>query len=169
MSKKRYTLHLSHALARKFEAIAQHRHGAKSALIEEALRATLDPQQHEGLEERLARRLNEFSKVAARQASEQTVATETLALLVRYFLTVIPPIPEADQESARLMGRKRFEIFIAEVGRRVAEGRRLTAEVLEAAPLEQPDLFATAVVARSPERTFNGRDLAPDEEDETHG
>ena len=168
MSKKRYTLHLSHALARKFEAIAQHRHGAKSALIEEALRATLDPQQHEGLEERLARRLAELVE-AARQASEQTVATETLALLVRYFLTVIPPIPEADQESARLMGRKRFEIFIAEVGRRVAEGRRHTAEVLEAAPLEQPDLFATAVVARSPERTFNGRDLAPDEEDETHG
>ena len=121
------------------------------------------------MEERLARRLNEFSKAAARQASEQTVATETLALLVRYFLTVIPPIPEADQESARLMGRKRFEIFIAEVGRRVAEGRRLTAEVLEAAPLEQPDLFATAVVARSPERTFNGRDLAADEKDETHG
>src|SRR5215475_3614359 len=168
MSKKRYTLHLSHALARKFEAIAQHRHGAKSALIEEALRATLDPQQHQGLEERLARRLNEFSKAAARQASEQTVATETLALLVRYFLTVIPPIPEADQEAARLMGRKRFEIFIAEVGRRVAEGRRHMAEVLEAAPLEQPDLFATAVAVRS-RATPNGHDLTPDEERETHG
>src|SRR5262245_29250797 len=134
MSKKSYTLHLSHALARKFEAIAQHRHGAKSALIEEALRATLDPQQHEGLEERLARRLNEFSRAAARQASEQAVASETLALLVRYFLTVIPPIPEADQESARLMGRKRVEMFIAGVGRRVGKGRRHTAEARRAAP-----------------------------------
>src|SRR5215831_2708002 len=169
MSKKRYTLYLSHALARKFEQVAQQRHGAKSALIEEALRAMLDPQQNEGMEERLARRLNEFSKAAARQVSEQTVATETLALLVRYFLTVIPPIPEADQESARLMGRKRFEIFIAEVGRRVAEGRRHMAEVLEAAPLEQPDLFATAVATRGSERTFNGRDFAADEERETHG
>jgi hypothetical protein len=169
MSKKRYTLHLSHALARKFELVAQQRHGAKSALIEEALRATLDPQQHEGLEERLVRRLNEFSKAAARQASEQTVATETLALLVRYFLTVMPPIPESDQESARLMGRKRFEIFIAEVARRVAEGRRYTAEVLQAAPLEQPDLFATAVAARNPERPLNGRGLTTEEEGETHG
>jgi predicted transcriptional regulator len=168
MSKRRYTLHLSHALARKFEAIAQ-RHGAKSALMEEALRATLEPQQHEGLEERLARRLNEFSKTTARQATEQTVATETLALLVRYFLTVIPPIPEADQESARLIGRKRFEIFIAEVGRRVAEGRRHAAEVLEAAPLDQPDLFATAVAARSHLATFNGRDVAANEEEEPHG
>jgi hypothetical protein len=90
-------------------------------------------------------------------------------LLVRYFLTVIPPIPESDQESARLIGRKRFEIFIAEVARRVVEGRRHTAEVLQAAPLEQPDLFATAVAARSPERTFNGRDLTRSEEGETHG
>jgi len=169
MSKKRYTLYLSHALARKFEQVAQQRHGAKSALIEEALRAMLDPQQNEGMEERLARRLNEFSKAAARQVSEQTVATETLALLVRYFLTVIPPIPESDQESARLVGRKRFEIFIAEVARRVVEGRRHTAEVLQAAPLEQPDLFATAVAVRSPERTFNGRGLTSVEEDENHG
>jgi hypothetical protein len=53
------------------------------------------------------------------------------------------------------------------VGRRVAEGRRHTAEVLEAAPLEQPDLFAAAVAARSPERTLNGG--AADAEGETHG
>jgi hypothetical protein len=148
MSKKRYTLYLSREIARKFDLVAERRHGAKSALIEEALRASLEPQQHEGLGEVLGRRLNELSRAVARHASEQTVATETLGLLVRYFLTVMPPIPESDQESARLVGRRRFEIFIAEVGRRVAEGHRHTAEVLKAAPLEQPDLFAPAVAAR---------------------
>jgi len=144
MSKKRYTLYLSRPLARKFDLVAQQRNGAKSALVEEALRASLEPRQHEGLEEGLARRLNELHKTLARQASDQNVATETLALLVRYFLTVMPPVPDSDQESARLIGRRRFEIFLTEVGRRVAEGRRHAAEVLQTVPLEQQDLFAAA-------------------------
>jgi predicted transcriptional regulator len=143
MGKKRYTLYLSRPLARKFDLVAQ-RNGAKSALVEEALRASLEPRQHEAIEEGLARRLNALHKTVARQASDQLVATETLALLVRYFLAVMPPIPEDDQEAARLTGRRRLEIFLGEVGRRVAEGRRHTAEVLQTIPIEQPDLFAAA-------------------------
>ena len=139
MAKKRYTLYLPMPLARKFDEVAKERQGAKSALFEEALRASLQPQQHAGLEEGLARRLNALHKAVARQGSDQNVATETLALFVRYFLTVTPPLPESDQESARLIGRKRFEVFVAEVGRRVAEGRRLAAEVLQSVPIDQPD------------------------------
>lgn len=146
MSKKRYTLYLSRPLARKFDLVAKQRQGAKSALVEEALRVSLEPEQHPGIEDGLARRLNELHKTVARQASEQNVATETLALLVRYFLTVMPPIPESDQESARLIGRRRLEIFLAEVGRRVAEGRRHAEEVLQTVPIDQPDLFPAAPV-----------------------
>lgn len=144
MGKKRYTLYLSRPLAREFDLVAQRRNGAKSALVEEALRASLEPRQHDGIEDGLARRLNELHKTVARQASDQLVATETLALLVRYFLAVMPPIPEHDQESARLTGRRRFEIFLGEIGKRVAEGRRHTAEVLQTIPIDQPDLFAAA-------------------------
>jgi hypothetical protein len=177
MSKKRYTLYLSRPLARKFDLVAQQRNGAKSALVEEALRASLEPRQHEGLDDGLARRLNELNKTLARQASDQNVATETLALLVRYFLTVMPPIPESDQESARLTGRRRFEIFLAEVGRRVAEGRRHAAEVLQTVPIDQPDLFAAAPgdapfkrspAARNGELTSNGH-AAKSEEGSGHG
>ena len=144
MGKKRYTLYLSRPLARKFDLVAQQRNGGKSALVEEALRASLEPRQHEGLEDALARRLNELNKTLARQASDLTAATETLALFVRYFLTITPPILDSEQESARLTGRKRFEVFLAEVGRRIAEGRRHAAEVLQTVPIDQPDLFALA-------------------------
>jgi predicted transcriptional regulator len=177
MSKKRYTLYLSRPLARKFDLLAQQRNGAKSALVEEALRASLEPRQHEGLDDGLARRLNELNKAVARQATDQNVATETLALLVRYFLTVMPPIPESDQESARLTGRRRFEIFLAEVGRRVAEGRRHAAEVLQSVPIDQPDLFAAAPgdallkrpsAVRNVQLTSNGH-AAKSEEDIGHG
>jgi len=146
--------------------VARERQGAKSALFEEALRASLEPRQHDGLNEVLARRLNELHRAVARQSSDQNVATETLALFARYFLTVTPPIPEDDQESARLTGRKRFEVFLAEIGRRVAEGRRHVAEVLQTVPVDQADLFATApgdTARRNAQLTSNGRATGPGE------
>jgi hypothetical protein len=143
MAKKKYTLYLPVPLARKLDQVARDRHGAKSALVEEALRASFEPQQHAGIEEGLARRLNEISRTLATLARDQLVATETLALFVRYFLIATPPVPDSEQESARLVGRKRYEVLLAEVGKRVAEDRRLTAEVLQTIPIDQPDLFAT--------------------------
>src|SRR5262245_19415417 len=83
MAKKRYTLYISQPLARKFDLVAQQRQGAKSALVEEALRASLEPQQQPGIEEGLARRLNELNKVVAAVGRDVTVATETVALFVR--------------------------------------------------------------------------------------
>jgi hypothetical protein len=142
MAKKKYTLYLAVPLARKLDQVARDRHGGKSALVEDALRASLEPQQHAGIEEGLARRLNEISRTLATLARDQLVATETLALFVRYFLTATAPVPDSEQESARLTGRKRYEVLIAEVGRRVAEDRRLAAEVLQTIPVDQPDLFA---------------------------
>lgn len=144
MSKKRYTLYISRPLARKFDLVAQQRQGAKSALVEEALKASLEPQQYPGVEEGLARRLNELSKAVAAVGRDVTVATETLALFVRYFLTVTPPLPQSEQEPARLLGKERFQVFVAEVGRRVAEDQRLTAEVFQTITSNEPDLFATA-------------------------
>ena len=163
MAKKKYTLYLPVPLARKLDLVARDRHGAKSALVEEALRASFEPQQHAGIEDSVARRLDQISKTLAAVARDQTVATETLALFVRYFLTATPPVPENDQESARLVGRKRYEVFVAEIGRRVAEDRRLAAEVLQTIPIDQPDLFAAAPGSHSPRSPANGRIGGPGE------
>ncbi len=142
MSKKRYTLYISRPLARRFDLIAQQRNGAKSALVEEALRAALEPQQHAGIEEALARRLNELNRVVAGLRREMAVATETLAIFVRYFLTVTPPLPQDEQEPARLLGRERYQVLLTEVGRRVAENERLVTEVIATVPVAQTDLFS---------------------------
>ena len=163
MAKKKYTLYLPVPLARKLDQVARDRHGAKSALVEEALRASFEPQQHAGIEEGLARRLDQISKTLAAVARDQTVATETLALFVRYFLAATPPVPEQDQESARLVGRKRYEVFLAEIGRRVAEDRRLAAEVMQTIPIDQPDLSAAAPGRQSPRPAANGRIAGPRE------
>ena len=149
MSKKRYTLYLSRPLARKFDQIAKLRNGAKSALVEEALKANLEPQQHPGVEEGLARRLNDLNKAAAAVGREVAVATETLALFVRYFLTITPPLPQSEQEPARLLGKERYEVFVTQIGKRLAGNHRLVSEVLETIAANQPDLFATAPDGRA--------------------
>jgi predicted transcriptional regulator len=100
MAKKKYTLYLPVPLARKLDQVARDRHGGKSALVEDAVRASLEPQPHAGIEDALARRLNEINRTLATLARDQLVATETLALFVRYFLTATPPVPDSEQESA---------------------------------------------------------------------
>lgn len=144
MSKKRYTLYLSRPLARKFDLVAKQRQGAKSALVEEALRVSLEPEQHPGVEDGLARRLNDLNKAVTTIGRDVAIATETLALFVRYFLTITPPLPQSEQEPARLLGKERFQVFVAQIGRRLAGDHRLVSEVLETIATDQPDLFATA-------------------------
>lgn len=147
MSKKRYTLYLSRPLARKFDTVARQRAGAKSALFEEAMRANLEPEPLSGLDDKLARRLDELSRIAKIVQRDTAVVSEALALFVRYFLTITPPLPTSEQEPARLLGRERFYTFVAEIGRRIASDRHLVSEVLESITDNNPDLFATAEMA----------------------
>ena len=149
MTKKRYSLYLSPPIARKFELVARQRHGSRSALFEEALRANLEPQQVPGVEEGLARRLNELHKVVGVIGRDVALVTETLALFLRYFLTITPPLPQSEQEPARLLGKERYEVFVTEIGKRLASNHRLVSEVLETIAAHQPDLFATASDARA--------------------
>jgi predicted transcriptional regulator len=163
MAKKKYTLYLPVPLARRLDQVARERHGAKSALVEEALRASLEPQQHARLEDGLARRLDQISRKLAAVARDQTVAAETLGIFVRYFLTATPPVRDMDQESARLTGRQRYEVLLAEVGKRVAEDRTLATEVLQTIPIDQPDLFAALPGRHSLSPRSNGRAAGPRE------
>ncbi|MBN9262549.1 MAG: CopG family transcriptional regulator [Hyphomicrobium sp.] len=143
MAKKRYALYISRPLASKFDLVAQQRHGSKSAMLEEALRLSLEPQRVPGAEEVLVRRLDELHKVVGTVNRDVAIVTETLALFVRYFLTITPPLPQSEQEPARLLGRERFQVFVAQVGRRLATDHRLVSEVLETISSNSPDLFAT--------------------------
>jgi hypothetical protein len=74
MAKKKYTLYLPVPLARKLDLVARERHGAKSALVEEALKRSFEPQQHAGIEDGLARRLDQIGKTLAALARDQTVS-----------------------------------------------------------------------------------------------
>ena len=66
-----------------------------------------------------------------------------VSLFVRYFLTITPPLGEREQQPARALGKERFQVFVAQIGRRLASDRRLVSEVLESIATHSPDLLVT--------------------------
>jgi predicted DNA-binding protein len=143
-SKRRYSILLSEELAERFERLAKLRRGAKSALVEEALERRLNPEKFPLLDNALLRRLDEQATGLATLKRDTAINTEMISLFVRYFLTITPPLPDNEQQPARALGRRRFEVFVAQIGRRLASDRRLVSEVLESIADNNPDLFATA-------------------------
>ena len=70
-----------------------------------------------------------------------SITTETLALFIRFFLTVTPPLPNMDQEAARALGKERFDYFISQLGRRLAGGKNMIRDVLEETSASENDFF----------------------------
>jgi hypothetical protein len=54
-----------------------------------------------------------------------------LALFVRFWLTVTPPLPDTAQPAAQAKGRERYEGFVEALGRRLAKGQTLAQEISE--------------------------------------
>jgi predicted transcriptional regulator len=141
--KKRYSVELSPELADRFERVAGLRRGSKSAIMEEALDRRLFPEKYPLIGDALLRRLDEQSRTIAALKRDIVIVAEMVSLFVRYFLTITPPLAEREQQPARALGRERFQVFVAQIGRRLASDRRLVSEVLESIATHSPDLLAT--------------------------
>lgn len=128
--KPRHHLYLDDELTEQLEALAAKPGSSKSAIVSDALRAFIARRGASDLDDRLKVRLDRFSRQLGRIERDQQILLESLALFVRYYLTVTAPLPEADQEAARALGQERFQAFIDQVGRRIAGGRTLAGEVL---------------------------------------
>src|SRR5262249_45891651 len=150
MSKKRFTIWLSAPLALKFQQVAARAKGGKSGVVEDSLKTALEPESLPGVETTWGRRLDDLSRSNSRLERDVAIVSETLGMFIRYYLTATPPMPEGEQEGARAMGRKRFEVFIVEVGRRMKSDRRLVVEVLETIADTDPDLFGTLSSSGAP-------------------
>ncbi len=141
--KKRYSVLLPHELAERFERVAGLRHGSKSAIVEEALDRRLNPDKYPFIGDALLRRLDEQSRTIATLKRDTVIIAEMVSLFVRYFLTITPPLGEREQQPARALGKERFQVFVAQIGRRLASDRRLVSEVLQSIAAHNPDLLTT--------------------------
>jgi predicted DNA-binding protein len=119
----RHQLFLPKELSERLEALARAPGASKSKLLAAAVAAWLDRRGTDELELRFAQRLDRLSNQLARIERDGHVTIESLALFIRYMLTVNAPLADEDK-AARAIGRERFAAFIARVGQQLASGRR---------------------------------------------
>ena len=101
----------------------------------------------------IAKRLDRLSRQAERLERDQNIQIETLALFVRYYLTVSTPVPEAHQDAARAQGKARFEQFVEQLGRHLLRGRSLVRDVVEELHPDPMQMDDAAAMASAHERT----------------
>jgi predicted transcriptional regulator len=118
----RYQFTIGEPLGRRLDELGRANNVTRSAIDTDALRAWLNRKGDDELELRFAARLNRMSKQLARIERNGHIELETLALFIRYMLTINAPLSEGD-EAARAVGRDRFAAFIERVGRQLASGR----------------------------------------------
>ena len=82
----------------------------------------------------------------------ERIKIETLALFIRYFLTVSTPVPEAHQDAARAQGKARFEQFVEQLGRHLLRGRSLVRDVVEELQPDSARMDDAAALAETQER-----------------
>jgi len=119
----RHQLFLPRDVSERLEALARAPGASKSRLLATAVSAWLDRRGTDELEQRFAKRLDRLSNQLARIERDGQVGLESLALFIRYMLTINAPLAEED-EAARAIGRDRFAAFVARVGQQLANGRR---------------------------------------------
>ena len=141
MSRTRLNLFIEPEHARRLDELATMKGLSKSSIIAAALASFLSPDSGDQREAAIAKRLDRLSRQLDKLERDQNILIETLALYVRYFLTVSTPVPEAHQEAARAQGRARFEQFIEQLGRHLLRGRSLVKDVVEEIQPGQSQFF----------------------------
>lgn len=121
--KIRHQLFLPKPLSDRLEVLAAKPGASKSAILADAVTAWLNRRGASELDDRFGIRLDRMTTALGRIERDGHVLIETLALFVRYELAIHAPLAENDQ-AGRAVARERFEAFIAQVGRQIADGRR---------------------------------------------
>ena len=141
MSRTRLNIFLERDHARRLDELAAMKGLSKSSIIAAALSSFLSPDSGDQREAAIAKRLDRLSRQYDKLERDQNILIETVALYVRYFLTVSTPVPEAHQDAARAQGRARFEQFIEQLGRHLLRGRSLVKDVYEEIQPEDSRFF----------------------------
>lgn len=128
-SKTRMNVYFEPELLKQVEALALRRNVSKSAVIEVAVASFLSADASERLEAVFARRMDRIDRQIAGMDEDLAIMGETLALFIRFWLTVTPPLPDSAQASARAKGVERFEGFLQSLGRKLATGDRFLREL----------------------------------------
>ena len=142
----RHTFRLPPDLAAQLADYANRKRVPQALVVETALASYLSPDNSERMEAALGRRLDRLTRQVERLERHVAVSNEALALFVRFWLTVTPPLPDTAQPAAQAKGRERYDGFVEALGRRLAKGQGLAQEISQDVNLNEskPDKTAAS-------------------------
>ncbi|OUI98597.1 MULTISPECIES: ribbon-helix-helix protein, CopG family [Acetobacteraceae] len=132
--KVRLSVYLEPKLLDALTAHATRRDLSLSVVAEAAIASFLSPDADERREASMSRRLDRLDRQVARMERDLGISLETLALFIRYWMTVSPPLPEPAAAAARAQGVERYEAFVAALGRRLSRGPVFRQEIPDDVP-----------------------------------
>jgi hypothetical protein len=162
MSRSRLNIFIEPEHAKRLDQLAVHQGVSKSAVIAAALASFLSPDGGDQREAAIAKRLDRLSRQFERLERDQNVLIETVALYLRYFLTVSIPVPEGQQDAARAQGRARYAQFVEQLARHLQRGRSLVREVHEDMAPAEPTASTDATADAMPAAESEEADLEPE-------
>lgn len=109
--------------------LAERKKLSRSAIVEAAVASFLSPDGADKREAAFTRRLDRMSRQLQRLERDLGVTAETVALFIRFWLTITPPLPNDAQAAAQIKGRERFEGFVETLGRRLQKGQSFLREI----------------------------------------
>ena len=129
--RQRMNIYLPPELLKRITDLADRKKLSRSAIVEAAVASFLSPDGADLREAAFTRRLDRLSRQVQRLERNLGIAIETLALFVRFWLTITPPLPPDAQAAAQVKGRQRYEGFVEALGQRLQKGQSLLHEIPE--------------------------------------
>jgi hypothetical protein len=127
----RMNVYFTPELLKQISELADLRKLSRSAIVEAAVVSLLSPDGADRREAAFTRRLDRLSRQIQRLERDVGLTAETLALFIRFWLTITPPLPNDAQAAAQAKGRERFEGFVEALGRRLQKGQSFLREIPE--------------------------------------
>lgn len=129
--KHRLSVYLDPDIMAALSDYAARRDHSRSLVAEAAIASFLSPDAAERQEAATTKRLDQIDRRMTRVERDIGIAVETLAVFIRFWLTSNPPLPEPAQAAAKAQAGKRYDAFVAALGRRLAQGPKLGQEISE--------------------------------------
>ncbi len=127
--RERLCLTLPSDLLARLNDLADRRKLSRSAVAEAAIASFLSPDALDTREAAFTRRLDRLSRQTARLERDVRLTADTLALFVRHWLTITPPLPSEAHATARIKGQERFEVFVQTLAIRLQQGNSFLSEI----------------------------------------
>jgi len=152
--RKRMNVYLELEHVRQLRELSTTKGVSKSAVVAAALASFLSPDAADRREAAISKRLDRLSNQFERLERDQTILIETLALFIRYELSVSTAIPEDHEGGVRTQGKVRFAKFVEQLARHLQRGGSLVKDVSQEFLPSESDFFVDSDI-ESPATEFN--------------